>query len=125
MERKIIKMIHALAEMPQTLTWDNLTMALDQKLAIKVARQTLYVHKKINDEFQTSKAYQSKLRKQSTALPYKNLSREGLRKRILELQTQVEVLKEELSNVRAQQYDQLSAFSTVRLNTEFILQLTK
>ena len=117
LELKIVRLIRAMSEREIPLKWDTLTIEIEKKYGHSITRQTLYANKKIKQELQTSKAYQTKLRQQTSQLPYKNLPREALRKKVAELQSLVEVLKDELSMVRSHQYDQLSAFSTLRLST--------
>jgi hypothetical protein len=118
LQKKIIRLIHSLEVTETKISWDLLKDEIKRSYKLNITRQTLATNSKIVDAFRGAKEYQLSLKRQKLDLPFKTLPRDALRTKVAEMQARIDALEAELSLVRSQQYDQLSAFLTSRLSLE-------
>ena len=125
LEKKITRLIHALEITEQRISWDLLKDEIKKSYELNITRQTLASNSKIAESFRGAKEYQLNLKRQKFDLPFKNLPRDPLSTKVAEMQAKIEAIETELSFVRSQQYDQLSAFLTSRLSLENLEKIRK
>lgn len=125
LQKKIIRLIHSLEVTETKISWDLLKDEIKRSYKLNITRQTLASNSKIVEAFRSAKEYQLSLKRQKLDLPFKTLPRDALRTKVAEMQAKIDALEAELSFIRSQQYDQLSAFLTSRLSLENLEKLNK
>ena len=123
--KRICKMIERMPDATVPVTWVNVISHVKKSLRVEVGRQTLSQkewngRKLIAEAYDLAKEVQRR-KKTDTAPKYVTAGRPALQRRIADLEAKVLALKDELEQVRAQQFDALNAFLNTRCDLRKLL----
>lgn len=125
--RKIVRMIEQFPDANISVTWDNVTRQTKSRFGIQFRRNVLSQkawdgRKLIAEAFQDAKEVQRR-QAHDTAPKYANEPRSRLRLIVVKLQSELLALREQLDQVRAQQYDEIHSLLDTRTPLNQLLEL--